>query len=169
MRTSLYRFYGLNNQLLYVGMSKNPFQRLNGHKRDKEMHLVSRIDLQWFETRTAAVIAERIAIRNEKPLWNKAHQAMEQLTDWELPPVFLGPDLPWRRFSVGLTDAAPHNLSFARDDLFRLMRAVRRGDEVYVCESIDLPEWFKAVAVRMGVAIRHTTGAYVEPPSLMVA
>tara|TARA_R110001606_G_scaffold349305_1_gene499222 strand:+ start:974 stop:1540 length:567 start_codon:yes stop_codon:yes gene_type:complete len=67
---SLYRFYSDDDTLLYVGQSRNPFQRLNGHFCDKQMDMVRYIELEWFDTPDAALRAEAWAIRREKPLWN---------------------------------------------------------------------------------------------------
>jgi len=69
---SIYRFYAADDTLLYVGRSKNPFQRLSGHFCDKQMDLVRHIELEWFSTHDDAVRAESLAIYREKPLWNIA-------------------------------------------------------------------------------------------------
>ena len=70
-QTSLYRFYSADNVLLYVGVAGNPFARQGQHALGKPMHEVVHIELEWFGSREEAEAAERLAIRRERPLWNK--------------------------------------------------------------------------------------------------
>lgn len=69
--TILYRFYGTDDTLLYVGISHRIENRLGQHKRTKPWREVSWIKLEHFDSRPAALAAEQQAIRAEKPLWNK--------------------------------------------------------------------------------------------------
>ncbi|MFJ3812253.1 GIY-YIG nuclease family protein [Streptomyces sp. NPDC090073] len=73
-RTALYRLRDASNRLLYVGVSEAPLRRWAEHSKDKPWWpLVTALTLQWFGTRTKALIAEAHAIRTERPLHNVAH------------------------------------------------------------------------------------------------
>lgn len=71
-KTNLYRHFDDDNVLLYVGISLNAIKRTSEHihcspwARD-----IKRIEIDEFETRKAAMIAETDAIQAEKPLHNK--------------------------------------------------------------------------------------------------
>lgn len=70
---TLYRFYGRDDELLYVGITCNPGNRLNSHRRHKAWWRdVTRIALEQFESRVELATAELTAIRAEKPLHNIA-------------------------------------------------------------------------------------------------
>lgn len=72
--TTLYRLYGPNDELLYVGISANPGLRFQQHASDKPWWTDTlRIHLEHHPTRLAALIAEREAIINEHPRHNVTH------------------------------------------------------------------------------------------------
>ncbi len=158
MKTSLYRFYADDDTLLYVGQSRNPFQRLNGHFCDKQMDMVRHIELEWFDTPDAALRAEAWAIRREKPLWNvmapvKPRKArvtpkvavkrpppvqqrpMRHVPQYyanigpHLPPV-QGPPTPWKKFGIG--DVPAHMVDFCapKDGIDRVFKMARKGDVI---------------------------------------
>jgi hypothetical protein len=69
--TSQYRHFDGSGKLLYVGIARDPFKHLGDHKqgarwRDQIVH----VDIERHPTRDAALEAERIAIRDEKPECN---------------------------------------------------------------------------------------------------
>lgn len=69
--TTLYRLYGADDQLLYVGTSVDPQDRWEQHSRNKLWwSSVSRATVEWYATRTEAMAAERAAIQSESPLFN---------------------------------------------------------------------------------------------------
>lgn len=71
--TALYRAYSVTDQLLYVGISLSVMQRLSQHKTSSAWFKgASRIEVEWYPSRKAALEAELIAIRNEQPIYNKA-------------------------------------------------------------------------------------------------
>lgn len=71
--TALYRLYGAAEQLLYVGISTQPEVRWTQHATDKPWwSLVRRRSVEWHSNRPAAEEAERVAVRNEEPLYNTA-------------------------------------------------------------------------------------------------
>jgi predicted GIY-YIG superfamily endonuclease len=70
--TTLYRYFNIDNELLYVGISKNPISRLEQHGVDKQwFDEIASITLVKYATRGDALEAERIAIEEEEPLHNK--------------------------------------------------------------------------------------------------
>lgn len=81
--TGLYRLYGDDDRLLYVGISLSVASRLSQHSHDKSWWAdVRHITVEHFENRTTAAWAERLAIRNEKPLHNVAHNVGPHSLDW---------------------------------------------------------------------------------------
>lgn len=72
--TVLYRFYGCDDELLYVGVTMDVPSRLKKHKGERDMRSVRFIELEWFDGPSAAYAAEKHAIRREKPLWNHTHK-----------------------------------------------------------------------------------------------
>ncbi|KPC70415.1 hypothetical protein ADL26_16950, partial [Thermoactinomyces vulgaris] len=61
---ALYRFYDRSDALLYIGISMNLPQRLQNHRNEKPWWLeVSRIGIEPFVSRQAALLAEKKAIR----------------------------------------------------------------------------------------------------------
>lgn len=69
---SLYRYFSAEGALLYIGISNAPFKRIGQHKagRRDAMREVARIDIEWFDTKAEAVVAEKQAVASECPPWN---------------------------------------------------------------------------------------------------
>lgn len=155
---SLYRYYSALDDLLYVGISHNPFTREKQHKySDKDMSLVRVIEVEWFECRIAASKAEGLAIRREKPLWNivapiKARTpkvtpkqviarpnpatSKPRIPTYyrnvgpHLPPM-QGPPKPWKRYAVGsVPDASRYHHVFKSEDIGRAFKVARKGDVI---------------------------------------
>tara|TARA_R110002110_G_scaffold75553_1_gene199634 strand:+ start:425 stop:925 length:501 start_codon:yes stop_codon:yes gene_type:complete len=71
-KTNLYRHFDDDGVLLYVGISLNAIKRTSQHiKCSPWSRDIKRIEIDEFETRKAAMIAETDAIQAEKPLHNK--------------------------------------------------------------------------------------------------
>lgn len=71
-RTALYRLFDTEGRLLYVGIAFNPDSRWAGHSASKSWWTdVAEKRVEWHETRSEAVAAERAAIATELPLYNK--------------------------------------------------------------------------------------------------
>jgi predicted GIY-YIG superfamily endonuclease len=74
IRTALYRCFDADEELLYVGISKDPAERWKQHRstapwwRDVTMRVV-----EWYDDRPAAERAERKAIQTEGPRHNVLH------------------------------------------------------------------------------------------------
>jgi hypothetical protein len=70
----LYRQYGPTGDLLYVGVSLEPLRRQMAHFKIANWRAaIFRIVIEPFETREAALAAEREAIREEYPKFNATH------------------------------------------------------------------------------------------------
>lgn len=70
-RTALYRLFGKDDHLLYVGVATNPDVRWASHSHSKPWWpSVERRAVEWHESRAGAERAELAAIRTEKPLHN---------------------------------------------------------------------------------------------------
>jgi predicted GIY-YIG superfamily endonuclease len=72
--TALYRFYAPNGQLLYVGITANPWSRFEAHQCAAWAPMADpqRTRVRWYRTRRAAKRAETRAIRSERPAYNQA-------------------------------------------------------------------------------------------------
>jgi predicted GIY-YIG superfamily endonuclease len=67
----LYRFFAADERLLYVGMTINPARRFEKHRGDKSWWSeVARIEVAHYPTLEALRVAERQAIKSEKPVHN---------------------------------------------------------------------------------------------------
>lgn len=78
----LYRFYDRTSVLLYVGITVDLSVRMADHARDK--HWWGEVDrsatrIEYYDSRPAALTAEREAIRIEKPLHNDHHNESVEL------------------------------------------------------------------------------------------
>jgi hypothetical protein len=70
-KTALYRHFDASGALLYVGISLNPVKRQQAHMNGANWSDdITRVDVQWFATRSEAEMAEWVAIRDENPLHN---------------------------------------------------------------------------------------------------
>lgn len=74
-RTALYRCFDVNDDLLYIGISKNPKARWEQHRKTSAWwgRVVTRT-VEWFDSREDAARAERTAIRTEGPQHNNHHK-----------------------------------------------------------------------------------------------
>jgi len=72
MKTALYRHYDADGALLYVGIALSPLARLAQHRASAWVHEIARVEIDWHETREAALEAERQAIIEKNPKHNKA-------------------------------------------------------------------------------------------------
>jgi len=70
-KTALYRYFDANLKLLYVGIAFDPIIRQHAHKQRSWYAEVSTMEIDWFDSRAEAAIAERKAIRLENPKHNR--------------------------------------------------------------------------------------------------
>ncbi|GAB2331761.1 GIY-YIG nuclease family protein [Streptomyces variabilis] len=69
--TAVYRLYGEDGALLYVGVSSAPKARWAQHRADKAWWPeVRRYTIEWADNRAAALVHEAEAIRSETPRYN---------------------------------------------------------------------------------------------------
>jgi excisionase family DNA binding protein len=88
MTYRLYRHYNTDGELLYVGISLNAFARLVGHRDHSTWFAdISRVELEAFETKEAALEAEKIAIQKERPTFNVQHNPVASLKSGEVTPI----------------------------------------------------------------------------------
>lgn len=83
---TLYRFYDRTNVLLYIGITVNLEERIKQHAGDKDWW--PRVDraatrIEFHNSRSAALAAEREAIKAEQPLHNDAHNEWVGVDDDE--------------------------------------------------------------------------------------
>lgn len=71
-RTALYRAYGADDALIYVGISTDPARRWKEHACEKQWWRdeVHRKTFEWYDSNEDAARAEAAAIRNESPTRN---------------------------------------------------------------------------------------------------
>jgi hypothetical protein len=101
VKTALYRHFDADNRLLYVGISISSIHRFKDHKITSEWAFMSvRIEMQWFDSREEAVEAERHAITNEHPRFNKVHSLINQNNKHEEKPA----GLPFQRLNINKYD-----------------------------------------------------------------
>lgn len=72
---AVYRHFDKDGKLLYVGKSLSPFgARLNGHRVSSFwFEEIAVVTIQHFSTDLEASVAEKEAIKRERPLYNKHH------------------------------------------------------------------------------------------------
>jgi len=72
-RHALYRFYDARENLLYVGITDDPWRRWREHVRIQSWYpQVKHQAVTWYENKAAAEVAEYVAIRCEHPRFNIA-------------------------------------------------------------------------------------------------
>ncbi len=74
--TTLYRMFDTKGRLLYVGISKSPFERLGQHRAGKEWWTeIASVTMTHYPARPDALEAEAAAITAECPIYNRAGAA----------------------------------------------------------------------------------------------
>ncbi len=94
----MYRIFNDADELLYVGMTVDPGQRIGDHRGLKRWwQQVARITLTWFDDRPTAAAAELAAIRDERPLYNVREPAADGRvrTRREIPSIALRAANDW--------------------------------------------------------------------------
>lgn len=77
-RTALYRHIDAAGALLYVGISLQPFKRLDQHGGQSHwFRQIASVTVEYFDTRTEAMAAEKEAIKVERPRHNIIHADKE--------------------------------------------------------------------------------------------
>lgn len=87
-RHELYRFFDSQETLLYVGITGSVRLRTNQHRRTQPWwDLVATMTVERFPSRAESEMAERVAIRDEDPVFNSARYHPDSLTRTGLRPV----------------------------------------------------------------------------------
>lgn len=82
MRTAIYRHFASDGSLLYVGITGQPLKRLQTHMGGSQWaEQIANVTIEWHETRPAAELAERRAIRGERPPHNQSHAGGETVAE----------------------------------------------------------------------------------------
>lgn len=84
-RTALYRLYDAEDDLLYIGISRNPATRFKVHERYQPWrHHVACVDLTWHADYLSARADELARQRSERPPYNAMHSSQSRLS-WDMP------------------------------------------------------------------------------------
>lgn len=76
-RFVLYRFFDFHGDLLYIGKTVNPRQRLSSHSKLKDWYIdVANVELETFPSEEELDKAEVSAIKSEKPKHNIQHNTV---------------------------------------------------------------------------------------------
>lgn len=79
-KTALYRHFGADGGLLYVGVSLAPMHRSGVHTRDAAWaEDIATIRIEWLPSRQAALDAERMAIKSDGPRHNIVHTKSDNM------------------------------------------------------------------------------------------
>lgn len=81
-RHQLYRHFGKDNELLYIGISFSAIYRAAQHRMLSHWWPeIERIEIKNFDTRQDLVAAEVEAIIKEKPKYNKHHSGKQEIAE----------------------------------------------------------------------------------------
>lgn len=140
MTASLYRYFGEDDRLLYVGASHHPFRRETQHELARDMTEVRYIELEWFPSKEDALKAEAVAIKRERPEWNEVHQRKpRRLSHTYEPQGVPGYNRSWRCFAIGDVPLGPYDHFFEAHDAARVLKSCRRGDRVVIGRDVAAP------------------------------
>lgn len=71
---ALYRLYDATGAVLYIGITHSPAKRFAEHAVERPWwSQVARKTVAWCDGKAEAAIAEALAIRDEKPVYNAVH------------------------------------------------------------------------------------------------
>jgi predicted GIY-YIG superfamily endonuclease len=71
--TALYRYLAADGQPLYIGITGDVKQRKESHAHSRWNCEATNFTVEWYDSLDAALAAEFQAIKNEKPMYNRAH------------------------------------------------------------------------------------------------
>jgi predicted GIY-YIG superfamily endonuclease len=82
---TLYRFFGSDGALLYIGITSNVRNRWSRHSKHRlDWQLIASATMEHYPSRAEVLEAEKAAIRSERPLWNKVHNRRSLAEVWAL-------------------------------------------------------------------------------------
>lgn len=128
-RTALYRCFDADEELLYIGISKDPGARWEQHRKSSpwSRHVALRT-VEWFDDRTSAERAECKAIVAEGPRYNVHHN--QRPADPAVVEALAAP----KRSHRTLADLYPDGISNAQAR--RLVTLLRLPEQVAVREAL---------------------------------
>jgi len=141
---NLYRHFDKDCNLLYVGASLNVVSRLIGHKQQSHwFEQIVRIEIEKFSTRKDSFIAERKAIKDEKPLHNISRPMTDAEIEIESNHSFDDSSghkvISHKLFGEDITQHIGTRFLSATD----LIRAGNRARAANMLPSFDMSNWFK--------------------------
>jgi predicted GIY-YIG superfamily endonuclease len=107
---ALYRFYGINDELLYIGITANIGSRLKQHSKAKPWWTdVHHITLEHYEDRAKVLAAETAAIIAERPRHNIVYNRNRPATPPALKPqpISIVDDMTPEQFAGYMMDRHP--------------------------------------------------------------
>lgn len=162
MNTTLYRYFDSDGRLLYVGITKNLFQRQDQHSRTQPWwHEVATATFQHLDNRDSALFAETAAIARELPKYNKAgptisnelalhlsHSAFGQLQDEWHQTIARKMQMTFSQLNEFSQQPESYKLAFAFDaaiewDSDGEMRIISCD----ICRQIVDSPWFKFASI----------------------
>lgn len=165
-RTALYRFFGADDRLLYVGITGRLGQRWEAHVRQKPWWpKVRRQTTEWYDSRNAAAAAEKRAIQDEGPLYNVVHAVRGQEPELRLPKFLiltLDASQAIAKTSKAEAEVIVNGVAARARDLLNDLSAVLGDERIRVSELPGLlralaPEWEpyeKLTGVELAAALR---------------
>ena len=124
---SVYRAFSKDNELLYIGITKDLKNRIINHKSSKKWWIeVDRIDEESFDDRVSAMKAEARAIKSENPKYNKRIlQDESKVGTFEFISIRIEPELRARIEKI----AQEQHRSLSAQARLMLHRAVQKEEE----------------------------------------
>jgi predicted GIY-YIG superfamily endonuclease len=93
----VYRAYNRQGRLLYVGMTGNLYRRMQTHRKESKWWRYCRCVVErHFDSRQAAAVAERAAIREEHPIFNRQFAVVTYRSMANRGPEGVGLRIHWR-------------------------------------------------------------------------
>lgn len=144
-RTALYRLFDSDDSLLYVGISKNPDQRIGTHKAERPWWaLIARSTVEWYDSHIEAARAEAVAVREEAPSMNRALPAEDGSPRYALREPRPSDPAPAREFRrIRLNDDLWERLGEAAkraDPELDRSKLLRKFTRWYIGDTDDVPE-----------------------------
>ena len=72
-RTALYRYLRSDGHPLYIGITSHLKNRKTAHAHSRWAVEASSFTVEWYDTVAEAAAAETVAIKTERPVYNRAH------------------------------------------------------------------------------------------------
>jgi hypothetical protein len=123
----LYRHFGADGSLLYVGISLSAVVRLAGHNRSsKWANEITRVEVENLPSREEAEAAETVAIQKEKPKYNirgsvtRSHGLLERA-------IASAPESEDVRFLCDFLRASGFTEPLSRAEIQKRYRARQKG------------------------------------------